>query len=110
VQFKKKELRGFVCSLTHEGDSVMRRFTIRTMTGLLASALGAVLLPLFLMAPMPAFADDPEGGSPHAHDETDIWAMARGGQIYDNWAKVLEVDLPEATHPSLRQLGQGARG
>jgi len=89
----------------------MRRFTSRATTGLFASVLGAVLLPLFLMVPMPAFADDPdEGGSPHAHDETDIWAMARGGQIYDNWAKVLEVDLPEATHPSYPKAGKQKGG
>lgn len=37
------------------------------------------VLALFLMAPAPAFADDPvEGGAGHVH-ETDIWAMARGG-------------------------------
>ncbi len=26
----------------------------------------------------------------HAHDPTDIWSLARGGQIYENWMSVME--------------------
>ena len=41
-----------------------------------------------LIVPAPAMADmDPIG------------AMARGGTIYDNWAKTLKMDAPEDTHP-----------
>jgi thiosulfate dehydrogenase len=46
----------------------------------------------------------------HAHEETDIWAVARGGQLYDNWAAVLEVDLPEATHPAYPAEGRQKGG
>ncbi len=42
-----------------------------------------------LIVPTPAMADmDPIG------------AMARGGHLYDNWAKTLKMDAPEDTHPS----------
>jgi thiosulfate dehydrogenase len=36
----------------------------------------------------------------HAHDPSDIWAIARGGQLYDNWMSVLEQDPPEGNHPA----------
>lgn len=31
---------------------------------------------------------------------TNIWAISRGGQLYDKWWAVIEADPPEATHPS----------
>ncbi len=47
----------------------------------------------------------------HAHDPTDIWDMARGGQLYDNWMAVMERDAPEGTHPAYpadaKQAGAG---
>ena len=36
----------------------------------------------------------------NAHDVTDIWDIARGGQLYDNWMSVVEADEPEQTHPA----------
>jgi thiosulfate dehydrogenase len=36
----------------------------------------------------------------HAHDPGDIWAVARGGQLYDNWMSVMERDPPAGTHPA----------
>ena len=42
----------------------------------------------------------------HAHEETDIWAIARGGQLCDNWMAVLEADAPEATHPAYPAAGK----
>jgi cytochrome c553 len=48
--------------------------------------------------PLSATADEPEEG--HAHERTNVWAIARGGQLYDNWAKVLARVPPKETHPS----------
>lgn len=31
---------------------------------------------------------------------TNIWAISRGGQLYDKWWYVIEADEPEDTHPS----------
>lgn len=44
----------------------------------------------------PALAQENDEG--HAHDVTDIWDIARGGQLYDKWWAVIEADEPEATH------------
>ncbi len=69
-------------------------------------ALAAVVMSAFALAPAPAYADDPdETGAGHVH-ETDIWAMARGGQLYDNWASVIEVELPKETHPAYPAAGK----
>lgn len=38
--------------------------------------------------------------SGHAHDISDTWAIARGGQLYDAWFAVTEQDPPEQTHPA----------
>lgn len=48
-----------------------------------------------LMAPISAFSDD---DTPEY--TTDIWDIARGGQLYDNWMSVLDADAPEGTHPA----------
>ena len=42
----------------------------------------------------------------HAHDPTNIWAIARGGQLYDNWMAVLEADEPSETHPAYPPEGK----
>lgn len=44
----------------------------------------------------PLRADD-NGG---ANDLSDVWDIARGGQLYDNWSAVLERDAPKQTHPA----------
>ncbi len=31
---------------------------------------------------------------------TNIWAISRGGQLYDKWWAVIEHDPPEETHPA----------
>jgi thiosulfate dehydrogenase len=36
----------------------------------------------------------------------DIWAIARGGQLYDDWAAVLDGKLPEDTHPAYPAVGK----
>jgi len=57
----------------------------------------------------PAQADDPDdptAATYHAHDVTDIWAIARGGQLYDNWMAVLEADEPKQSHPAYPSAGK----
>ena len=36
----------------------------------------------------------------HAHNPTNVWAIARGGQLYDKWWAVLEQEPPKMT-PSI---------
>lgn len=38
--------------------------------------------------------------------ETELFAVSRGGQIYDNWMSALEADKPKATHPSYPKAGK----
>lgn len=35
-----------------------------------------------------------------------VWDIARGGQLYDNWAKVVGKELPKETHPSYPAAGK----
>lgn len=51
-------------------------------------------------------ADDDASGKMHAHSVTDVWAMARGGQLYDNWMAVVEADPPKQTHPAYPATGK----
>ena len=51
-----------------------------------------------------AAADDGKGAAGHAHDLSDVWAMARDGQLYDNWMAVIGSRQAE-NHPS--SLSQG---
>ncbi len=39
-------------------------------------------------------------GRAHAHDPTNVWDIARGGQLYDNWMSVMEAEPPPGTHPA----------
>lgn len=45
-------------------------------------------------------------GVEHAHDLTDVWSIARGGLLYDDWAKVLFVRAPNTTHPAYPTTGE----
>ena len=48
--------------------------------------------------------DKLEKGVPEA--VTDIWAIARGGQLYDKWWAVMEADAPKTTHPAYPAAGK----
>ena len=63
------------------------RKTSMARVGSIASVFAGALLAAVLRGPAPALADDPEDGAEteHAHDLTDVWAIARGGLIYDKW-------------------------
>jgi thiosulfate dehydrogenase len=52
----------------------------------------------------PALAQETDQA--HAHDATDIWDIARGGQLYDNWMAVVEADEPEQSHPAYPAAGK----
>jgi thiosulfate dehydrogenase len=70
----------------------------RGLAALPALIVGAALFGFAV--PAPALAQDSEADVGHAHDPTDIWAIARGGQLYDKWYDVIEADEPEGTHPA----------
>ncbi len=55
----------------------------------------------------PALAQENDDETPvHAHDPTNIWAIARGGQLYDNWTAVLEQEAPGRNHPAYPAAGK----
>ena len=76
-------------------------------SAIVALGFGIAVLVAGFGAPQPALAqqDDDEAAA-HAHDPTNIWAIARGGQLYDNWAAVLEQEAPEQTHPAYPAAGK----
>jgi cytochrome c553 len=66
-------------------------------------ALGGLVLGSFAaVTPLPVVADEEvyTPAAQHAHDPTDIWDIARGGQLYDDWMSTLEADEPSETHPA----------
>lgn len=73
---------------------------------------GTIIATVFTLAvlafPVAAYADDDDdsAASRHAHNSSDIWAIARGGQLYDNWMATLEADQPKATHPAYPKEGK----
>ncbi len=77
----------------------------------LVRVVAAVVLGALLAAP-PALAQQslPLVSESAARYDQDIWDIARGGQLYDNWAVALDRELPEKTHPSYPSLGKRAGG
>jgi thiosulfate dehydrogenase len=66
--------------------------------------LVAILTAVFLATLSQAVAQEEEQETGefagHFHDPTNIWAVARGGQLYDNWMSVMEREPPEGNHPA----------
>ena len=54
----------------------------------------------------PAWADEPAGDPMHIHDANDVWAIARGGRLYDNWMEELLRDKPRQNHPAYPKQGK----
>ena len=74
----------------------------RAIGKFIATMLALAVIPaIVLVAPsnVPA-ADD------NRHQRTDVWAIARGGQLYDNWMAVLDKDPPKGTHPAYPAAGK----
>ena len=69
------------------------------------AAAAAMAGGMFAASP-PAAADDAhKADKGHAHDLSDVWAIARGGQLYDNWIAVTQADKPKETHPAYPKAG-----
>ena len=65
------------------------------------------------IGPHPAAAQQsgsPSFGESAAKFDKDLWGIARGGQLYDNWAAALDKVLPEKTHPSYPSIGKKKGG
>jgi len=41
-----------------------------------------------------------------AEAPTNIWAISRGGQLYDKWWDVIEAEAPSGTHPAYPKTGK----
>lgn len=88
-----------------------RRFAPSAFTVVAAFLMGSFFV---AAAPVAQAQQETEPGHVHAvpedtpgADQTQIWAIARGGQLYDKWAAVIAKDLPETTHPSYPAAGKG---
>ncbi|MEE8393167.1 MAG: hypothetical protein V3R66_02390 [Rhodospirillales bacterium] len=53
-----------------------------------------------------AFADEPSEDPMHTHDAGDMWAIARGGRLYDNWMVEMLHDQPRENHPAYPEVGR----
>ncbi len=76
----------------------------RRVFGLLAISIAGVAWAL--LAPAPASADEPSGDPMHVHDANDVWAIARGARLYDNWMEELLANKPRANHPAYPASGK----
>jgi thiosulfate dehydrogenase len=65
----------------------------RTPAKLLARMCGASLLSATLAYPALAPADDDS-------ERSEVWSIARGGQLYDKWWAMLGREAPKETHPA----------
>lgn len=66
---------------------------------------GAILAGAISLSPMPVAAEEARPTSPISIP-TNIWAISRGGQLYDKWWAVLEHEPPKETHPSYPAAGK----
>jgi thiosulfate dehydrogenase len=64
-------------------------------------ALGLFFVDAAVFAPMPAVAQEVTPETP-----TNIWAISRGGQLYDEWWAVIEAAEPKGTHPAYPAAGK----
>ena len=65
----------------------------------------AVLAGFLVMSYAPVFADEPPEDPEHAHDPDNVWALGRGGQLYDNWMAATMHDQPATEHPAYPEKG-----
>ena len=72
--------------------------------GLLAISIAGVAWAL--LASGPASADEPSGDPMHLHDANDVWSIARGARLYDNWMEELLAHKPRTNHPAYPASGK----
>ena len=74
-------------------------------------AVGALMV-VFTSVPAPLIAAEPsqaQKAAPitgEAESPAAIWAISRGGQLYDTWWKVIEAEEPTGTHPAYPATGK----
>lgn len=73
-----------------------------------AAVLSAMVAVCFLAPPVAAQEEEEEATEfdVHAHEMTNVWDIARGGELYDDWMAVMEADVPEGTHPAYPAAGK----
>ncbi len=80
---------------------------MRHLFSSLASLTIAAIATAALAFATTAAADDGDSdGKFHAHNPTDIWDIARGAQLYDNWMAATDADEPKGTHPAYPAVGK----
>ena len=96
-------------------DGILYRALARWAALAATAIMGAVAGVFLVIGAPPASADDNHNGE-LKHEEVDrptgafaatnIWKIARGGQLYDKWYAVLDLDPPEDTHPAYPEAGK----
>ena len=71
--------------------------TDRLALPIACAILGALAAGGILTAPLSAMAQE---------IDPDIWTIARGGQLYDDWMVVLDAEPPADTHPAYPAVGK----
>ncbi|NMG00822.1 c-type cytochrome [Aromatoleum toluolicum] len=71
----------------------------RHPSGLVVGIMRGLAATAVLVVPMSASADSEQARS-------QVWDIARGGQLYDDWGKVLGKELPDTTHPAYPASGK----
>ncbi len=76
---------------------------MKTMFCMLSSGVmaGVFLASVFTIVPNTVVAQESS-----TRDKTNIWAIARGGQLYDKWWAVIEGQAPKTTHPAYPAAGK----
>jgi thiosulfate dehydrogenase len=94
---------------THE-TTVQKPTTSRTAAWLTFALTGVALS--LLLAPLPAAAQQgaPLRAEADARYDPDLWDIARGGQLYDDWAAALDKEPPAQSHPSYPPVGKRKGG
>ena len=78
----------------------------RTWAAITAAIFGLFALTGTMMIEPAKAADEEVRPSSPVNIPTNIWAISRGGQLYDKWWAVLELDPPEETHPAYPAEGK----
>jgi len=71
---------------------------------------GKLLMPcavlVLALAFTPAAADEPTGDPMHVHDPDNVWTIARGARLYDNWMEEILGHKPKQNHSAYPKNGR----